>query len=270
MRTPVLLTLAALISVAAALTSPSAAKVAPRESPVRPQSSHQTFLPYVAKQTPCQMIGGQSYDAIPIASAPSDRPAEQHPDLNLMIRGWEETNAPRGLVDYGGGTDSQAPRLYGLFADNRTPTFTSTHRVYDWNWDSMTRGSPIDAWPVTLLGMGTAVGETIHLPPRDGPDIYQGTWYALVLYATNQSITLKYTREDNVGGGYTIHVENVCVEPNLLALYEQMNQSGRGNLPALRAGQPFARARGSEILVAIRDAGSFMDPRSRKDWWPGR
>ena len=38
-------------------------------------------------------------------------------------------------------------------------------------------------------------------------------------------------------------------------------------LPALRAEQAFGRARGDEIMVSIRDTGSFMDPRSRKDWW---
>jgi hypothetical protein len=27
---------------------------------------------------------------------------------------------------------------------------------------------------------------------------------------------------------------------------------------------------GSEIQVAVRDTGSFMDPRSRNDWWQGR
>ncbi|MCL7454490.1 MAG: hypothetical protein M8467_15740, partial [Anaerolineae bacterium] len=66
---------------------------------------------------------------------------------------------------------------------------------------------------------------------------------------------------------YTVHVENVCVEPSLLALYRQWDAAGRVRLPALRGGQPFGRARGTEIGVAIRDSGTFMDPRSRKDWW---
>jgi hypothetical protein len=65
-------------------------------------------------------------------------------------------------------------------------------------------------------------------------------------------------------------VENVCVEPSLLALYETLDDAGRVQLPALRGGQPFGRALGTEIRVAIRDAGTFMDPRSRKDWWQGK
>jgi hypothetical protein len=41
-------------------------------------------------------------------------------------------------------------------------------------------------------------------------------------------------------------------------------------LPALRGSQALGRARDASIGVAIRDTGSFMDPRSRKDWWQGR
>ena len=69
--------------------------------------------------------------------------------------------------------------------------------------------------------------------------------------------------------GYTIHVENVCVEPDLVALYREGDDKGRTELPALAAGQAFGVALGHEIRVAIRDVGSFMDPRSRKDWWVG-
>jgi len=91
-----------------------------------------------------------------------------------------------------------------------------------------------------------------------------------VLYVAPTRVTLKYTADDNVVEGYTLHVENVCVDPALLALYEASEAGGRSRLPALRPGQPFARALGSEIGIAIRDRGSFMDPRSRKDWWQGR
>jgi hypothetical protein len=92
----------------------------------------------------------------------------------------------------------------------------------------------------------------------------------LVLYASQERITLKYTGEDTVATGYAIHVEGVCTEPRLLALYEEMNAAGRHRLPALRAGQAFGRARENEIRVCIRDTGRFMDPRVRKDWWAGR
>jgi hypothetical protein len=102
--------------------------------------------------------------------------------------------------------------------------------------------------------------------PESGYSIGQG-YEVLVLYADQERITLKYTSEDNVVSGYTLHVEKICVESNLLTLYEQMNAAGRAHLPALRAGQAFGRARGDEIGISIRDAGRFMDPRVRKDWW---
>jgi hypothetical protein len=92
----------------------------------------------------------------------------------------------------------------------------------------------------------------------------------MVLYATYDTLTLKYTREDNVVRGYTVHLAGVCPEPRLLALYQSSNASGRGSLPALRGNQPLGRARGGSVLVAIRDTGAWMDPRSDKDWWPMR
>jgi hypothetical protein len=70
--------------------------------------------------------------------------------------------------------------------------------------------------------------------------------------------------------GYTFHVKGICVEPDLLALYQSCAAAGRRFLPALRPRQVFGRARGSEILIAIRDCGTFLDPRSHFDWWRER
>ena len=67
--------------------------------------------------------------------------------------------------------------------------------------------------------------------------------------------------------GYTIHLVGICPEPSLKALYESCDAAGRGSLPALHGDEPLGRSRGSSFLVAIRDTGSFMDPRSQKDWW---
>jgi hypothetical protein len=30
---------------------------------------------------------------------------------------------------------------------------------------------------------------------------------------------------------------------------------------------PLGTSRSDTVLLAMRDKGSFMDPRSRKDWW---
>ncbi len=96
----------------------------------------------------------------------------------------------------------------------------------------------------------------------------------MVLYAEEQRLTLGYTRQDTVAGGYAVHIENICVDPTLLALYRSRvtPQGWRLSppmLPALRNNQALGIALSNEIQVAIRDRGAFMDPRSRKDWWPG-
>ncbi len=120
---------------------------------------------------------------------------------------------------------------------------------------------------MTLLGLAATPGETVNAPgsgrSRDG---YQ----TRVLYADSDRVMLKYTPDDNVVTGYMIHIEGFAVEPNLIALYQALNKSGRHDLPAVRAGQMVGRARANKVKVAVRDNGSFMDPRSRKDWWIGR
>ena len=217
---------------------------------------------------PCAPIPGERYGSLPIVGAPTDRPAAYHGDINLALRGYDPTTATRGLIDVGGPTDEHAPQLAGLFSDRRTPGFSNVYRINQWDWGRNARGGPITEFEVTLVGLVVRPGETIHVPDS-GYGIGQG-YAVLVLYADPQRITLKYTGEDSVVNGYALHVEGVCVEPSLLALYEQMNAAGRGQLPALRAGQAFGRAQGNEIRVAIRDTGRFMDPRTRKDWWRGR
>jgi hypothetical protein len=161
--------------------------------------------------------------------------------------------------------------LYTLFGDHRTPAFSAVYQVYDWDWTSNRRGALITDPPVTLARMVVEPAEILRVP-SSGYDIgnFAADYEVMVLYASDSRITLKYTREDNVVAGYTIHVENVCVDPNLLSLYQTLNAAGRARLPALYAGQGLGRAITAEIGVAIRDAGSFMDPRSRTDWWQGR
>jgi len=226
------------------------------------------YLPFVARTAyECQPIPGEEYGTLDVTGPPTDRPAAEHADLNLALRGYEVTDAFLGLVHYNGDFDPKAPQLSGLFVPQRLPAFTTVYKVYDWNWGCNCRGDLLTKYDVTLAGMGVTPGEKIHVPSSGyaiSPD-----YEVLVLYATEERITLKYTPHDNVVNGYTIHVENVCVEPSLLALYQQWNGAGRAELPALEAGQAFGRARGWEIGVAIRDAGTFMDPRSDKDWWQG-
>ena len=225
------------------------------------------FLPLVSR-TGGGWPPGESYGTLPVLQPPTDHPAAEHPDLNLALRGYVANAAAyKGLVNDSGPADPKAPQLLGLFADHRAPLFSNLYRVYQWDgsWPFVPSGVPIATSEVTLAGLSSTAGETVRLPDS-GYDIGSG-YEALVLYASSERLTLKYTREDNVVHGYTLHLENIIVAPALLARYEACNGDGRGRLPALRAGQLLGRARGHEVAVAIRDTGSFMDPRSRKDWW---
>ncbi|WP_420642158.1 hypothetical protein [Candidatus Leptofilum sp.] len=231
----------------------------------RPDSENaQLYLPLVVKPLDCG-IADASYSSLPIASDPITRPAWDHPDINLAVRGYEEVSASLMLVDYGGGTDANAPQLDTLFSPARVPIFTNAYQIYRWDWACNCRLDLMSTWPTTLLGMGTSEGDPIHVPDS-GYDIGGGN-DVMVLYATDNRITLKYTREDNVVLGYTVHIEDVCVDPALVSLYVTLDAAGRAQLPVLAGGQAFGRALGDEIKVSIRDTGNFLDPRSRKDWW---
>lgn len=221
----------------------------------------------LAVNAPCDATGGGNYGVLGAGGWEGRDPAT-HADLNLAVRGYKVVNAFRGLVDYDGETDDNAPQLWGLFADRRTPDILHTYQVYDWDWGSNSRGDLIQDFEVTMASFRVADGETIYTPDFGG-DIGEG-YVALVLYADAHRVTLKYTGEDNVIDGYTLHLEGICVYANLLNLYNERQAAGRGALPALRPGQPIGYVPGDALGVAIRDRGAFLDPRSRKDWWKGR
>jgi hypothetical protein len=214
---------------------------------------------------PCDPIPDESYPETWINPPPTSRPAETHPDLNLIVRGYTPSPAEKEYVFYYGNADEGAPQLSGLFGDDRLGTISSVYRVHDWEWGEYRRGKTLDDPEVTLAGLRVTPGEIIYLPPS-GYTIGEG-FDALVLYADPLRLTIKYTREDNVVSGYTLHLENICPEPRLLAVYNNCNANARGHLPALYGGHALGRARGTELGVAIRDNGDFMDPRSSKDWW---
>lgn len=228
------------------------------------------YLPVVSRARPRQQplncnVAGSSYGTLSISSSPTPRPVSENPDFNIRVRGWQASDGGLHLVDYGSSEDGKAPQLDVLFGDRRLPSFTSGWDVYGWDWERMRPIKKNRPWDVTLLGLATTPGEVIRTPDS-GYDI-GGGHDALVLYASPTQITLKYTREDHVVYGYTIHLEGICVEPDLLALYAQADAAGRYTLPAVRGGQPLGRAPKGEILVSIRDSGTFMDPRSHHDWW---
>jgi hypothetical protein len=225
----------------------------------------------------CPQTSAATFEVIPIEGPVTDHPDVGHGDLNIALRGYQPVATPLDLVFYEGQTDPDPPQLTGLFQPNRPVLLQQGYQVNHWLWDAGQcggqangcAGSAIGEWEITLVGLAATPGETINIPQRS-TQIYGGGYKALVLYAAEQQITLGYTRRDTVAAGYVVHIEGVCVDPNLLTLYQAQHTNGwrsTGALPALRNDQSLGTAAGAEIRVAIRDNGAFMDPRSSKDWW---
>jgi len=251
------------------------------------------YLPLIAASYTCPITSTNQYSgglAYQVDTDDPVRPAYDHADKNLGLRGYTPNTDPglkRELVDYGSDDPTQPPQFATLFAPYRVPTLTNFYRVHDWNWapspDPGSRGDPITAYPVTALGLQTPPGETLHVP-TSGYDI-GGGMEVLVLFADADTVALRYTRHDSSAPpGYTVHVDNLCTDPNLLALYDALDDPAGPryvyvpdedppysyDLPNLYAGQPLGTARGTEVVVAIADSGSFMDPRSCNEWWQVR
>ena len=224
----------------------------------------------VAAPAACPQSSDNQYTTVPIVGAPANHPDVQHGDLNLNLRGWTAVGAAGGIADIDGPADSDPPWMAGIYQDQRFPGFGAGFQVFDWNWgcaEHGCRGDLLSYRDMTLVEYGANPGEPLGIPHRDA-QIYGGEYKVLVLYADEGQITLGYTRDDSVAHGYSVHLANICVDPNLLALYRSSNGAGRGYLPALRNEEVLGTATGS-LLVAVRDRGVFLDPRSRKDWWRG-
>jgi hypothetical protein len=272
---------AAVLASAPAEPAPPPAEVAPApdaggDAAAAEPAQEASVAPAVAETPPdlaaqCPTTSDRRYTTIPVAGGGLEHADGQHADLNLTLRGYTPVDAPRALFDKDGPVDGDPPQLAGIFADNRAPAFGATYRVFDWNWGcggGGCRGEPLGHVAVTLVELQTAPGEALGIPHR-GAQVYGGGYKAMVLYAEPTQITLGYTREDTVANGYAVHLEDICVDPNLVALYQGSNSSGRGFLPALREDEVLGVAPLGFLRVAVRDRGVFFDPRSRMDWWQG-
>jgi hypothetical protein len=196
------------------------------------------------------------YDLIPIKGGRDPRPAEEHGDLNLRLREPEPSQAAAELVDYTGFDDDNAPRLSAIFE----PNFSGVYTVHDWDWDCNCPGPlKTDGF---LVAIETTPGEPIYIP-KVNSDIYGGKYYAVVLYASEDSLTFVYNDVGTVADAYAVHYLGLNVDPNLLQTYRE---SSGDELPALTLDTPVGTAN-EQIIVSMRDKGTFMDTRSRKDWW---
>lgn len=227
--------------------------------------------PPAGSSNSCPTHSQRVYNLIPMEHVDRSHPAPLHADLNLQQRGYAQVAVPLQLVDIVGPVDPDAPQLFTLFTDAHPSQMTALYQVYDWNWqcgEHGCRGPRLRTPEATAIGLATQPGALLRAPTRQA-SIYGDTYIAAVLYAEPTRVTLAYTRDGSVANGYAVHVDQVCVDPNLVQLYQEADRNGRQQLPGIQRNQIFGAALGTEVHVAIRDRGAFLDPRSRKDWWRG-
>jgi hypothetical protein len=225
----------------------------------------------------CETLG-QSYSAGAISIGQTTyRPAVEHGDLNIFVRGFHCQNqtvlVPKtpSLATVGDifsfiAWDPMAPRIQTMFSTGKEVQFANLYSTLNWRWE-LNSGNGARSGGLTgqvdVGGLKSQKGESIHVP-SSGYDIGGGS-EVVVLYASPSTITLKYTRDDNIVGGYGLHFTGICVDPDLVTLFEKLKNSGQR--PALKARQAFAKAIGNEVQVSVRDTGSFMNVTSRHDWF---
>jgi len=247
------------------------------------------YMPLVATST-CPRTSSNSYGggtAFQVEFDDPVRPASNHADKNIELRGYQPNPDPNlvlDLVDYGLNDPTPPPQFATLFSPNRVPAFIEVYQVRGWNWapspEPGSRGDPISNPPITALGLAVTPGEELHVP-HSGYDI-GGGMEVILLYADEDTVALRYGREDSAGAqGFTVHIDNICTDRNLLALYASLDSPSGPRyvykpphqrpyaypLPNLATGQPLGTALDSEVIVAIVDTGRFWDPRSCDDWW---
>ena len=152
------------------------------------------YLPLVLKpREGCQPIPDVDYTAISV-----DVDHSQFPDpdaahdlrFNITLFDYQPVAEYSGWVtDYG--TNTGTPRLVTLFSPAQLPVISEVYMLYK---NGGVRASP---YPVSFLGLETAAGQIIHTPDRNAVIDPRG-YVAMVLYASEETITLKYGREDGL------------------------------------------------------------------------
>jgi hypothetical protein len=251
--------------------APQATPAAPAPTLVsRPESGEEraaapgataTPRPAANPDTALQSAAASSntYTLIPIEGGRESRPADQHADLNLKLREPQPADFDTELVEISGsGIDPNAPQLSSVFE----PDFVRTYAVHDWDWGCNCKGGLMQDGRAVLAGIRTTPGEPVFIP-RVQHDIFLGKYYATVLYASEDSLTFVYRRGGNVASGYTLHYLGLKTDPDLVKLFRESEGS---ELPGLTLDAPVGVAT-DELIVAVRDNGTFLDTRSKRDWW---
>ena len=242
------------------------------------------YLPLVLSPDACATSSDQTYTSGVVFQVDTDnpvRPAYNHADKNIALRSYSlnsDSALQRELVDYGSDDPTQPPQFATLFSPAQVPAFSEFHQVHQWNWASSPqpgqRAEAINTPKVTAISFDLDAGTPLYAP-SSGYDI-GGGMEVVVLFADEDTVTLHYTREDTGALGYTLHIDQICTNPNLLSLYNNLDRpdgpryqipSGGYDLPTLPAGQVFGTTSISDMVLAIADTGAYQDPRSCNEWW---
>lgn len=247
------------------------------------------YLPMVSKQG-CPTTSSNTYFNGLVLQIDGDvpvRPKNTHAGKNFDLRGYAQRTVgfATTLIDFGsnsgdpGGTPPQFDSLFD--SGDRVQLSGNYYQMYDWNYDQSpnpgTRGALIDddQRKISALGLATTQGEIIQVPSASR-EINPG-YVAILLWADSDSLTMGFTRGDSTAIGYAVYIDNLCVDVNLLSLYNSLDTGNRYvfsgvnsetyNLPYLAIGQNIGTAKGTQIVVAVTDNGAFQDPRSCRGWW---
>lgn len=248
--------------------------VLPPETPIPDLAAAATPIPLRAADG-CSLTSGDSFGLVDADGVyKNNRVTDMNADFRLSVLGYAPSDAPPVLVGYNGETDPGAPKFSALFSPARAPVVVRAYQRFDWLWNEEApaphgaRGGANAEWPATVIDIATTPGEGVHVPQRAAQ--IGGGFNAMVLFASDDELTLAFHRQDGVEDGYVAHFLGLCVDPNLVALYRAQLNGGRRathSLPAVRSGQRIGIAAGASLTIAMRDRGVFMDPRSSKDWW---
>lgn len=197
------------------------------------------------------------------------------PETNVALRGYFEVQESTSLVSRNGdmsGLDPNMPPQISTLFTNHYPKIAKTYRINNWNYEAnkpIPGESATPAWKVHIIGMQATPGEPL-VGLKAGRTV-DGSHVFLVMYAEKNFIMLVHSNEDTWDeygpSGYPFYFMEICVDPNLLALYQKTNAEGRNELPGVAMGQVFGYAKTNEVKMTLRDTMSFMDPRYKEDWW---
>lgn len=272
------MTLVSVMAMATLLLSGNAPATAAPEG-----STNFVYLPFIRRDYGCPATSSNSYAQGPAYQWDADnpvRPAWNHADKNISLRSYDQVSQFEGYINLPS-DDPNVPQLGSLFTPDRLPVILNTYAIHHWNWANPpnpgTRGGIVTDPPVTVVGFQTTPGEVLSVPPSNY-DI-GGGMEVIILFADADTVAMKYTREDSSQpNGYLIHVDGICTDPNLLALYNALDTGARYvpcggfgcssyNLVNLPANHPIGTALATEIRMMVVDTGTSLDIRSCNDWW---